>query len=277
MVITVILDAALERTLDVPGLTLGESCRAEHTQLQPGGQGLTAAMALHNLGGRGAVVGVVGGAEGEYIRDRLDAMGLPNDLVLGRAGTPINLRLTDGNRVTRIREHAPEVSEQELQEVWQKVSDQTRAGDVVLIAGELPQAMTPELLAQWVGCLRSEGVRTVLNIEGGRQYAAVKPSLLIAGPAEMSSRYGVPPKDQTALARAAEQASNDGIEGVVIPLEDGSVLFARADETLRVQGSGPIADEALTAGILTGLSLGEDWRTLAVRAAGAENVTACKR
>ena len=46
MVITVILDAALEKTLHIPGLALGASCRAERSCLQPGGQGLTAAAAL---------------------------------------------------------------------------------------------------------------------------------------------------------------------------------------------------------------------------------------
>ena len=143
MVITVILDAALEKTLHIPGLALGASCRAERSCLQPGGQGLTAAAALHSLGGQCAAVGIVGGAEGEYIRDRLDLMGLPNDLVLGRAQTPTNLCLADGDRWTHIREAAAAATDQELLEVWQKVSDLAKPGDSVLLAGELPPAMTP--------------------------------------------------------------------------------------------------------------------------------------
>jgi fructose-1-phosphate kinase PfkB-like protein len=183
MVITVILDAALEKTLHIPGLALGASCRAERSCLQPGGQGLTAAAALHSLGGQCAAVGIVGGAEGEYIRDRLDLMGLPNDLVLGRAQTPTNLCLADGDRWTHIREAAAAATDQELLEVWQKVSDLAKPGDSVLLAGELPPAMTPELLAQWVGQLRREGVLVALNLEPAQRYAAAKPSLLITGPA----------------------------------------------------------------------------------------------
>ncbi|MCI8843160.1 MAG: hypothetical protein HFF08_03495 [Oscillospiraceae bacterium] len=274
MVITVILDAALEKTLHIPGLALGASCRAERSCLQPGGQGLTAAAALHSLGGQCAAVGIVGGAEGEYIRDRLDLMGLPNDLVLGRAQTPTNLCLADGDRWTHIREAAAAATDQELLEVWQKVSDLAKPGDSVLLAGELPPAMTPELLAQWVGQLRREGVLVALNLEPAQRYAAAKPSLLITGPAGMSALCGARLDGQEALLGAAKRTVAEGVDRVVIPMEDGWVLFVRADEGLRVRAPRPLASATMTARILAGLDAGEDWKTLAVRAvaaAAAEN------
>lgn len=274
MVITVILDAALEKTLRVPGLALGGTCRAERSRLQPGGHGLTAAAAAHSLGGRCAAVGIVGGAEGEYIRDRLDLMGLPNDLVLGRAQTPTNLCLADGDRLTHIREAVSPATDQELLEVWRKVSDLAKPGDAVLFAGELPQSMTPELLNQWIEQLRREGVLTALDLEPVQGYAAVKPSLLITGPAGMSALCGARLEGQEALLGAAKRTVYEGVERVVIPMEDGRVLFVRTDEGLCVRAPRPLTRAALTARILTGLDAGEDWKTMAVHAvaaAAAEN------
>lgn len=269
MVITVILDAALEKTLYIPGLALGESCRAERVWLQPGGRGLTTAMAVHRLGGRAAAVGIAGGAEGEYIRDQLDSMGLSNDLLLGRARTPINLRLADGERVTHIHEAVPAVTEQELAEVWQKISDLAKPGDIVLLSGELPPSMTPELLSQWISMLRREGVLAALDLAFVQRYAAAKPALLITGPAGLSALCGVPLDGQDALLHAAKHAVTEGVDRVVLPMEDGQALFVRAGEALRVRAPRPLNHAALTARVLTGLDSGEDWQTLAVRAAAA--------
>lgn len=269
MVITVIMDAALEKTLRIPGFAPGTDCRAEGVTLQPGGRALRTAMAVHGLGGRVAAVGVAGGAEGEYIRDRLDRMGMPNDLAMGRAETPDELRLSDGNCVTRIRETAPAASERELLEVWRKVSDLAGPGDVVLFAGELPESLTPEMLEGWIGELRREGAVTVLDVEGVRRFAAAKPSLLIAGPAELAGLRGARLEGQEELVEAAKQVAGEGTDAVVVPQEDGKVLFVREDETRWVQISRDASDEAVTARVVMGLAPGGSWRELAARVVDA--------
>lgn len=226
MVITVTLDAALEKTLRVPGLRLGVDCRAERAEMRPGGRALRTAMAVRELGGRVAAVGVAGGAEGEYIRDQLDQMGLPNDLTAGRARTPVELRLMDGERVTRIRETPAKASERELREVWRKVSDLAGPGDVAVFAGELPASLTPEMLGGWIDRLRRDGVLTVLDVEEGRKYAAAAPDVLIEE-------------------------------------EDNQVLFSSADETLRRERPEEDGDEMVTAHFALELAVSEDWRKAA--------------
>ena len=262
MVITVILDAAMEEEVHVSGLTPGKSHRAERTKIHPGGRGLVAAMAAHTLSGRCAVLGAVAGAEVEYIRDELDRLGIPNDLILSHGRMPVNLRLIDGERETFIRAQGSTVTEGQLEQIWQKLNDLAEPGDVVLLAGELPRAMTPERLVRWTERLSDEGVFVVLETEMDRRDLTARPAVLITGPAALCG-MGLA-AEREAVIEAARQLIADGVRGVVVPQAGGRVLFVRKDEALCVTTPRPLDGSAMAARIAVGLSHDESWKNIAV-------------
>ncbi len=172
MIITVTLDPALERTVTVHGLTPGQTCRAGASRLELCGQGFGVAAAVRAQGGHCAALGVAGGAAGEYIRDRLDALGVPNDLVFVPTESRTELCLEDGGTVTRITGPGAQLDEQALEQVRLKLEDLAEPGDVVLFAQPLPPGLPEGLPERWAAALRAAGVHVVLEAEGGGEALA---------------------------------------------------------------------------------------------------------
>ena len=64
MILTVTLNAALDRTLSVPNFQAGRRHRASDSLTLPGGKGVNIARALRNLGMRVIATGLGGGVLG---------------------------------------------------------------------------------------------------------------------------------------------------------------------------------------------------------------------
>ncbi len=240
MIITVTLNPALSRTIVVRDFEAGRVCQAESSHLEPGGRGIELSKAVCSLGGRGVAVGVVGGAAGEYIRDQLDALGVQNDLVFTRAETRTNLKLFDAARrtVTRINEPGIAVSIQELQEIWEKLTDLADPGDTVVFAGETPSGLANDQLADWIAKLRQDGVRTVLDTEGLAMKIGVAacPSLIAPNPAQLSELCESGLDSFESVLDAARRVAANGVSLVVVPMGPDGALFTSAQETVYAHG-----------------------------------------
>ena len=69
MIITVTLNAALDKTLEVPNFRVGRRHRAVEQTTMPGGKGVNIARALKRLGQPVIATGLAGGATGNQIVD----------------------------------------------------------------------------------------------------------------------------------------------------------------------------------------------------------------
>jgi hypothetical protein len=81
MILTVTLNAAIDRTLAVPNFRLGRRHRAVEQTAIAGGKGVNVARALKALGRPVLAAGAVGGGAGARIIEMLDDEGIANDFV----------------------------------------------------------------------------------------------------------------------------------------------------------------------------------------------------
>src|SRR4028119_1297462 len=79
MILTVTLNAAVDRTLVVPSLTLGHRHRSSEGVALAGGKGINVARALRALDAPVLATGLVGGRNGDTIRDGLSEAAIPFD------------------------------------------------------------------------------------------------------------------------------------------------------------------------------------------------------
>ncbi len=276
MIITVTLNPALDKTVLVRNFEVNHVCRVEEARLDPGGKGINVSKVIHSLGGRSVAVGVVGGAAGEYIRDQLDLMGIRNDLVFSRTETRTNLKIVDPDRHTNtdINEPGAPLTVQELQEVWEKLSDLINPGDTVVFAGKNPPGMADQQLAEWITLLKQEHVKVALDTVGMPMKIGVAagPTVIKPNQAELEELCETELPDREALVAAARKVVANGVEIVVVSLGADGALFVRADEALHAHGvSVPVgstvgAGDAMMASILWDLERGLGWEELAVRA-----------
>src|ERR671923_2964571 len=81
MILTVTLNAAIDKALAVPNFTIGRRHRSAEQRTMAGGKGVNVARALKSLGQPVIATGVAGGATGTRIIERLTEEAILNDFV----------------------------------------------------------------------------------------------------------------------------------------------------------------------------------------------------
>lgn len=276
MIITVTLNPALDRTIVAPNFAVDRVCRAASSRLDPGGKGVNVSRAVNRLGGRTAALGVAGGAAGEYIRDQLDLLGIRNDFVFVREETRTNLKIVDPERHTNTDLNLPgaPVGVEALQELWQKLCDLAEPGDTVVFAGKNPPDLPDQQLADWIGQLKPQGIRTALDTVGMAMKIGVAagPTVIKPNALELAELCETELPTRKALADAARRVVDNGVAHVVVSLGADGALFADESGVLHAHGvrvpvgSTVGAGDAMLASVLLDLERGEPKEAMAARA-----------
>ena len=162
MIITVTLNAAIDRTLAVPNFRLGRRHRAVEQTTMAGGKGVNVARVLKALGQPVIATGVAGGSTGTRIIEQLTDEAILNDFVRIREESRTSTAVVDptSGEQTEINERGPSVSEAELELFYDKLLYLAKGAGVVVFAGSLPRGVPDDLyanLVQDVKKLDSEG------------------------------------------------------------------------------------------------------------------------
>ncbi|MDH5332506.1 MAG: PfkB family carbohydrate kinase, partial [Thermoleophilia bacterium] len=168
MIVTVTLNAALDRTLTVPIFQVGHRHRSSDVIVLAGGKGINVARALKRLDVPVVATGLAGGRTGIRIVEELTAEAILNDFVrIGddpRTSTLV-IDPTSGTH-TEVYEWGPLVTESELAMLMDKLHYLVRGADVVVFAGSLPRGVDESFYAEAVKDVSRRDVRVVLDAEG---------------------------------------------------------------------------------------------------------------
>ncbi len=263
MILTVTLNAALARTLVVPSLTLGERHRSPEGTSLAGGKGINVARALRTLDVPVLATGLVGGRNGDAIRDGLSEAAIPFDLVETRSPSRTSTAMVDpmNGTQTEINERGPEVSPEEAREFQRRLEFLMQYATAVVFAGSLPPNLDEGYLANLVHKARERGLYTVVDAPPTVLKATLKedPSLVSPNQHEAESAAGFDFIEEGDFLRGLRRLVELGAQGACITSHsgysyltaEGGVVSARAPEveSLSTIGSG----DAYLAGLLAGL------------------------
>src|ERR687889_278704 len=186
MIVTVTLNAALDRTLSVPNFRLGRRHRAVDSTTMAGGKGVNVARALKALGQPVIATGVAGGHTGTRIIEQLTGEAILNDFVRigdeSRTSTAV-VDPTTGEQ-TEINERGPDVSEAELELFVDKLLYLAKGAAVCVFSGSLPRGVPDELYGRLIAEINRLGVLTVLDAEGESLRLGTRPEPGIVTPNE---------------------------------------------------------------------------------------------
>ena len=143
MIVTVTLNAALDRSLTVPTFKLGQRHRASEVLTLAGGKGINVARALKRLDVAVVATGLAGGRTGTRIVEELTAEAILNDFVRIRDESRTSTLVVDptSGTQTEINEWGPKVTETELEMLMDKLRYLSRGAEVVVFAGSLPRGV----------------------------------------------------------------------------------------------------------------------------------------
>jgi 1-phosphofructokinase/tagatose 6-phosphate kinase len=175
MILTVTLNAAIDRTVAVPNFRLGRRHRAVEARTVAGGKGVNVARALKLLGGPVIATGLAGGATGARILELLAEEAILNDLTRIAGESRTNLAVIDptSGEQTELNERGPEVSTEEVDQFVEKLLYLAQGATACVLAGSVPPGVDTEVYGRLIGELSRFGVLCVLDTDGELMRAAL--------------------------------------------------------------------------------------------------------
>ena len=230
MIITVTLNAAIDKSLSVPNFRLGRRHRTVEQTTMPGGKGVNVARTLKTLGQPVIATGFAGGPTGTRIVEQLTEESILNDFVRIREESRTNTAVYDptNGETTEINERGPAVSAKEIELFRDKLLYLARGADVVVFAGSLPRGVDNAIYAQLIKDLRKLGVQTVVDADGEPMRMAVRaePDVISPNVIEAEELVGHEFNDDEDRIIAVREMVSLGAREAIMTLPDGLGLIA---------------------------------------------------
>jgi len=232
MIITVTLNAAMDKTLEVPSFTPGRRHRTVDQTTMPGGKGVNIARSIKRLGQPVIATGLAGGATGTRIVEALNDESILNDFVRifdeSRTNTAV-LDPTTGLQ-TEINERGPAVSAQELALFREKLLYLAQGASICVFAGSLPRGVNQDVYYSLIRDVRRLGVTTMIDSDGEPLRLAMRaePDLVSPNELEAEELVGHEFNDVDDRASAVLEMTRQGAREAIMTVPDG--CYARIFE-----------------------------------------------
>ena len=235
MIVTVTLNAAIDRTLTVPNFQLGQRHRASAGLTLAGGKGINVARALKRLGVPVVATGLAGGRTGTRIIEELTGEAILNDFVRIADESRTSTAVVDptGGSYTEINEWGPHVEPEELDMLLEKLRYLSSGAEFVVLAGSLPRGVDAGFYAELIRELSRRQVPTVLDSEAEplRLGLEAEPFLVSPNQREAEALVGNEFQTDEDFQHALSAIEAMGAHGVVITLKTGCYALLAAGKT----------------------------------------------
>jgi 1-phosphofructokinase/tagatose 6-phosphate kinase len=250
MIITVTLNAAIDKSLSVPNFRLGRRHRTVEQRTMAGGKGVNVARTLKALGQPVIATGFAGGVTGTHIVEQLTDEAILNDFVRIREESRTNTSVLDPTtgEQTEINERGPSVSEGEVELFADKLLYLARGAAIVVFAGSLPRGVEPEIYASLIRDLARMEVTTVIDTDGEPLHHAVRaePDVVSPNVLEAEELVGHEFAGEEERSLAVREIAALGPREAIMTLPDGCFAQVLVDgrpslKRARVQLREPVA------------------------------------
>jgi 1-phosphofructokinase family hexose kinase len=237
VIVTVTLNAAIDRTLTVPNFQLGHRHRASQGLTLAGGKGINVARALKRLDVPVVATGLAGGRTGTRIIEELTSEAILNDFVRIGDESRTSTAVVDPTNAsyTEINEWGPAVTAEELEMLFEKLYYLSRGASMVVFAGSLPRDVEADFYAEAIRDLTRRGVQCVLDSEGEplRLGVDAEPALVSPNQHEAEALVGQEFSEDEDYLMALDAIVELGARNVLISDPSGCYALVREDRQTR--------------------------------------------
>jgi 1-phosphofructokinase family hexose kinase len=267
MILTVTLNAAVDKTHVIPGFGTGRVNRPAEVLALAGGKGINVARVLRELGEPAFATGIVAGHSGAFIETCLDAEGIVHAfhrLPRGESRTCLAVVHPETGTTTEINETGARVEPEEFERFVARFEALLPQASWVALSGSMPPGLTGEAYLRLMAIARRAGKRVSLDTSGCAlaEALASEPDVVKPNQDEAEALLGhpvtlerLPEAVQGLLARGARMvALSLGALGAAVATRDEAWYYqAPAVSVVNPIGSG----DSFLAGLLVALSRGQ--------------------
>jgi len=268
MILCITPNPALDRTLLVPRLRLGNVHRAQKIIVAAGGKGLNVARTIRILGGQPLCMGFAGGHSGRLLADLAESEGLASSWTWTNSETrSCTILIAQDGDATLINEPGMSVSVADWKQLRQDVQKQLPLVSRVCFSGSLPPNSSETDLQGLFDVLVDSGKQIWVDTSGMALDTALShPDLCIkVNGDEIGEMLGLEINDMASAERAFVMLSERGLTTALITLGSAGALLSTSEGRWYAQGPSVAvistvgSGDAFLGGLVSALDSGKHW------------------
>lgn len=268
MILCITPNPAIDRTILLPDLVVGNVHRAQNTIVAAGGKGLNVARTIQGLDGQALCMGFAGGHSGRLLAELAQNEGLQSSWTWVDVETRIcTILVSEKTDATVINEPGSPVSSTDWKQLRQDVEQRLSSVDRVCISGSLPPRSSDEDFQGLLRMLVEAGKQVWVDTSGvSLSTALTYPELCVkVNGNEIGEVLGMQVDDFSSAGRALDQLGERAPAACVITLGSAGALLATRNgrwlahgpqvHVVSTVGSG----DSFLGGFVNALDQGEGW------------------
>lgn len=269
MIVTVTMNPAIDKTVQIDTLVRGGLNRISNIVVDAGGKGINVSKTIKELGGETVCTGFVGGNNGEKLRQLLGDCRIQTDFVEIEGETRINTKIAEKDgTLTECNEVGPVISEDKQEELLEKLLQYADEDTWFVLSGSVPSGMSKNIYCEIIEKLHAKGGKVFLDADGELFVNGLKakPDAIKPNRAELEKYVGIAGGlSEELLMETGRKFIKQGIGQVIVSLgEEGALFFTEDREVYCPAVSVDVkstvgAGDAVVAAFCYGMEQNLDW------------------
>lgn len=232
VIYTVTLNPSIDYVIKLEHLNIGHVNRVNSENLYPGGKGINVSRILKTLGHDNIATGFVSGFTGDFIENSLNELNVKSDFIkLDNGFTRINVKI-NSDEETEINGQGPHISEEKLNELFNKLS-KLNEDDILVLAGSIPSTLNEDLYERIMKNLKDSNVKVVVDATKNLLLNVLRynPFLIKPNNHELEDIFNVKLCSIDDIAIYAGKLKDMGARNVLVSMgKDGALLLTEDNE-----------------------------------------------
>lgn len=252
MIITVTLNPAIDKTIELPNLVRGGLNRLQNVVTDAGGKGINVSKTIKALGGSTLATGFLGKTGGKVIIDCLEREGIPHDFVMVNGDIRTNMKIVEQDGiVTELNETGPVIEPAAVAMLMDKLQKYASKSTIFILSGSIPAGVPNDIYVQIMQSVRKHGAQVYIDADGDTLKMSMDavPDFVKPNQFELADYFGDSSEmAEGELVERGRQLVQKGITHVVISRGREGALFFRGDQTIKCKGLSVPAASTVGAG-----------------------------
>ena len=240
MIVTVTLNPAMDKTIILDGMDIGEVNRADSIRNDIGGKGVNVSKVLKVFGTDTIATGFLGGISEAIFRRELEKIGIEDRFISIQGNTRTNIKLIDrkNNTNTDINEPGPFIRSEELKMFIQVFDEAVHEGDLVVLSGGIPLNIPSDIYGRLTKITNQRGAKVIVDAEGEALHHALEeiPYMIKPNEKELSAFLGKEILSEEEIIEEAKNFVKEGIQKVLVSRGDKGSIFVTRDSVFIGRG-----------------------------------------
>ena len=240
MIITVTLNPAIDKTIEIDEFKIGNVNRIVSTRVDVGGKGINVSKVIKELQHKSLALGFLGGGSGNQIKKYLDDSNIRNDFLTVKGETRTNLKIIDkvNNTHTDINENGPSVTLSDITNMKEKIIEYCEEKSLVVLSGSVPSGINSSIYAEIIKDIKNKGGKVILDADGDMLMQGMKagPYLVKPNIDELEKAFGISIDNENKIIETSKKILEYGVKYVVISLGGEGSMFISRDKIAKVAG-----------------------------------------